>query len=314
MNETEPSYEPGSIEAAEQKWKRYHDEDPLDSIPRTLLSAADIELYAATVGLIHPFYPTKERLKSASYEVRFGTKFIYWNEQGKKKVKSIAKNDTFTLPANSISYVDLESEFLLPRYIGARFNLRIQHVHRGLLIGTGPLVDPGFRGNLLVPLHNLTSDPYTVRGDEGFIWVEFTKTSYKQSGANNVEEILKKWEERKNNMRPEVYFDNANKNRPIRSSIPVAIAEASKLANDSKIAAEKAERNSKIVLGIGIVAIVGIVISIYSLITTLFLNVHAADGENRTLQRDLDRANMQIESLKSELRAVKDEFQKQPNR
>ena len=56
-------------------------------------------------------------------------------------------------------------------------------MHRGLLLGTGPLVDPGFHGRLLIPLHNLTSDEYTIRGDEGLIWMEFTKTSHLQAAC-----------------------------------------------------------------------------------------------------------------------------------
>ena len=57
----------------------------------------------------------------------------------------------------------------LPNYIAVQFNLRITHVHRGLLLGTGPLVDPGFHGKILIPLHNLTSEKYIIRADEGLI-------------------------------------------------------------------------------------------------------------------------------------------------
>ena len=77
-------------------------------------------------------------------------------------------------------------------------------MHRGLLVGTGPLVDPGFRGKLLIPLHNLTLDAYEIRGDEGLIWVEFTKTSFKPEDEvkEGTQEALDAWESRKNNMTP----------------------------------------------------------------------------------------------------------------
>ena len=147
------------------------------------MSSEHIKAYVRETGLIFPFRDDTGRLKSASYEVCAGGQFIYWDEDGNKITAPITPDGTFTLPPNSISFVQIESQFLLPQYIGVRFNLRITHVHRGLLLGTGPLVDPGFHGGLLVPLHNLTSDEYTIRGDEGLIWVEFTKTSHEATRA-----------------------------------------------------------------------------------------------------------------------------------
>jgi hypothetical protein len=48
----------------------------------------------------------------------------------------------------------------------------------GPLLGTGPLVDPGFRGKLLIPMHNLTASDYELATKEALIWIEFTKTTY----------------------------------------------------------------------------------------------------------------------------------------
>ena len=63
----------------------------------------------------------------------------------------------------------------LPYYMAVRVNLRIKHVHRGILLGTGPLIDPGYDQPILIPLHNLTDQDYFIGLDEGLIWVEFTK-------------------------------------------------------------------------------------------------------------------------------------------
>lgn len=255
-----------------RKWEEHKDHDPssLRVIPPSLLSEAHIRAYADAVGLLYPFSREKSRFKAASYEVGFGSTFIFWDENGDKHVQTISRSGTFTLPPNSISFVDLESEFLLPRYIAVRFNLRIQHVHRGLLVGTGPLVDPGFHGNLLVPLHNLTSDPYTIRGDEGFIWVEFTKTSFESNKSvakapvKSDLALLEEWEARKNRMSPEIYFDKANKNRPIRSSIPLAIAETRKQAARADKAAKGAQRANAFFVGLGTLAIAGTVVGLFS--------------------------------------------------
>ncbi len=275
--------------------------------------------------MIYPFESRSGSLKSASYEVRAGGQFIYWGDDGRKIVQPVEPRGTFTLPRNSISYVQIEPDFLLPLYIAVRFNLRIAHVHRGLLLGTGPLVDPGFHGKLLIPLHNLTSDEYTIRGDEGLIWMEFTKTSHfaKDAGlADCPRDEFKATEPQKNDQPPEYYFDRASKNRPIRSSIPVVVAEAEKLARSAVDSAQRAERTNRILFGVGILTIAGIVVSLFSLMTAVNTNVvathnliknvsdmEAADvrGAADKLQRiqaQLDDARAQIDTLKADVRRL----------
>lgn len=78
---------------------------------------------------------------------------------------------------NSIAFVTLEPMFRIPDYLALRFNLKIVHVYKGLLLGTGPLVDPGFVGRLSIPLHNLTANTYTFHAGDGIIQMEFTKLS-----------------------------------------------------------------------------------------------------------------------------------------
>jgi deoxycytidine triphosphate deaminase len=151
--------------------------DPFPGIPPALLCKEHVRHYVRVTGMLCPFYPDDEdRLKAASYEAQ-PIRFIRWDENGKKIITNIERKDYrkngYELPANSITFVQIESKIRLPNYIALRFNLRITHVHRGLLLGTGPLVDPGFAGDLLIPLHNLTSEPYRIK--DGVIWIEFTK-------------------------------------------------------------------------------------------------------------------------------------------
>lgn len=136
--------------------------------------------------------------------------------------------------------------FRLPNYMAARFNLRIQNVHRGLLLGTGPIVDPGFCGHLLIPLHNLTSNRYSFRQGEGFTWFEFTKITPNRWDPKYLE--LKKvhkligelveFPEEKKDRDPREYLRRASA-EPIRSSISQAIINA----EDSAVrASEQAEQ------------------------------------------------------------------------
>ncbi|MDZ8091094.1 MAG: hypothetical protein RMZ42_04015 [Nostoc sp. DedQUE05] len=141
---------------AEDRFKIYRSLDPFDDIEPALLNSAHIYDYVAATGMIYPFDP--ENLKSASYEVKVLGECVYWDEEGQKVVQNIKEGDQFFLRPNSIAFVTLEPMFRLPDYIALRFNLKIKNVYRGLLLGTGPLVDPGFVGRLSLPLHNLTTN------------------------------------------------------------------------------------------------------------------------------------------------------------
>ena len=192
-----------------------------------------------------------------------------------------------------------------------RFNLRIQHVHRGLLLGTGPLVDPGFQGNLLIPVHNLTAEPYVLRADEGFIWMEFTRTSYVPTGeAHGVprsrEDVWANWERRKNSYRPEIYFDKANKNRPIRSSIPVAAAEALSRALRAERAAKRAATLNAIFFGLGTLAIAGTVAGLFSLFEAVKGNVNSAVTLASTVSSQANAADAEAKSASADVKSLKE--------
>jgi deoxycytidine triphosphate deaminase len=140
---------------AQDRYEQTRSLDPFPDIPPALLNSADVEDYVRSTGMIFPF--ARDRLKASSYRVSIGDRCIYWDKNGNDYDLFLREGEHFTLEQNSIAFVTTRERFRLPLYIGARFNLRIKNVHRGLLVGTGPLVDPGFSGRLLVPLHNLTT-------------------------------------------------------------------------------------------------------------------------------------------------------------
>lgn len=211
-------------------------EDPLPSVPCALLSSAEIYDYARITGMLFPFYP--ELLKSASYEVFLGGEVISWDDQHQKHSRRISRGEQLKLQPNSITFVQVEPIFRLPSYIAIRFNLRITHVHRGLLLGTGPLVDPGFGGKLLIPLHNLTASPYDIDTNKALIWIEFTKTTFfikpKEEIASPTCHFYP-FPESNKYLTAENYLYKANAGNPILSSIPDAIQQG-------RQSAERAER------------------------------------------------------------------------
>ena len=168
-----------------EEWRNheFYTFDPFaQEIQPALLNSADIKKYVDRGCLIERdvFYDKLDkRLKTASYEMRFLGELHRWDTKNDGTLEpccmKIRYGDAVKLPGNSITYLWMKEKLLLPEYIAARFNLHIRHVHKGILLGTGPMVDPGFSGSLLIPLHNLTNNDYEIDGGEGIIWVEFTK-------------------------------------------------------------------------------------------------------------------------------------------
>ena len=151
-------------EDAEKLYQATKDADPFPHIPPALLNSADIHDYIEATGMVYPYDP--KFMKSSSYEAQIGERAIYWDEKGEKKIVPLTETSSVKLAPNSLVFFETKQEFRLPPYMAIRFNLRITNVHKGLLLGTGPLVDPGFCGKLLIPIHNLTNNrAYPVDAD-----------------------------------------------------------------------------------------------------------------------------------------------------
>jgi deoxycytidine triphosphate deaminase len=226
-----------STAEADDRYRATIDKDPFPEISAALLNSADVEDYVRVTGMIYPFDRTC--LKACSYKISIGERYLYWDEHGKERFRKLKTGEGITLPPNSIAFVSTKEFFRLPRYIAARFNLSITNVHRGILLGTGPLVDPGFWGRLLIPLHNLTLNEYTFRSGEKFAWFEFTKVSpnywdetYERSGSR-LRGTYTPFDPTKTETPPEDYLRRAHP-KPIRSSIPEALERSAKSAEDAR--------------------------------------------------------------------------------
>ena len=163
-----------STDIARERAENFDGKDPFPWIRPALLSADDIKQYAKKTGMIAPLYDG-DRMKKASYQGKIGESAYEYNDS--EELVRVTIDDKLVVKANSIVFVECDIDFRLPNFIAVRFNLHIRHVHRGLLLGTGPLVDPGYCGKLCIPLHNLTNKDYPIPRNEGLIWMEFTKTS-----------------------------------------------------------------------------------------------------------------------------------------
>jgi hypothetical protein len=187
-------------------------------------------------------------------------------------------------------------------------------VHRGLLLGTGPLVDPGFVGRLFIPLHNLTSQPYTLLGGEGLIWVEFTKISPHPHWIDNIKNNngYKHFPPTNRYLPPQQYLDKAKLNSPARSSIPLEIEEAVRVSNDAKVIATQAEQRIEeevhkvdekvhtiqrnISLG-GIVAAIAVLIPVYGLVQDATQYVRESSNRDINLEKAIEEHKIVISDL-----------------
>ena len=322
-------------------FKKYKEIDPFESIPPALLNSADIYDYAVTTGMIDPFY--SENLKSGSYVVNIKGEVHSWKENKQKEITPLrTQGDRFTLERNSIAYLFLDTKFFLPDYIAMRFNLKIQHVHRGLLLGTGPLVDPGFAGQLFIPLHNLTTNPYTFRPGDGIIWAEFTKLSPIRGRKQFSDLVARKgtyipFPLGKMFMQPKDYIEQATLGNAVLSSIPDAISGAVISAEEANTSAKIASASAKEaevsatkahswVQTIGLGGLGAVIISVAALLYQAYqLDVQAKgliqDGINYTTSahsetseklKKVDQAIPRIEKLEKEIRDLKSQVQSAP--
>lgn len=318
--------EDGDAEAS-RLFEQSRNIDPYPGIDSALLNSADVEAYVRATGMISPFNLGDKKLKSASYEVDLSGWMHVWenNKCTRVVVELLEEGQQFVLKKNSIAFFYTKTKFRIPDYIALRFNLKITHVHRGLLLGTGPLVDPGYEGSLLVPLHNLTSNDYTFTVGEGLIWVEFTKLSNHRNWHKGYP-LRHRYEYRqfrsKKNPDAVAFLDKAHKGA-ITSSIPDAIDftkdEAQRAADQAQSAKTEAENIHKTfrkyslagALAVGI-SLVTIVYSTYNLvhdsasyISTAQQQLTSAQVQLATLQKNQDQLMIDYKSQQEELRKLK---------
>jgi deoxycytidine triphosphate deaminase len=115
-------------------------------------------------------------------------------------VKGEGNQDAFLVPANSLVFIRLKETLRLPFYLIARFNLKIRYVYQGLLLGTGPQIDPGYTGRIYIPLHNLTSEPVHILLETTFVSFDFERTTelvLEDGPAQNFDEFYDKYEHTK---------------------------------------------------------------------------------------------------------------------
>ncbi len=152
-----------------------------DGIPSGMLSSPHIAYCINRYKIIDNY--DKSCLGPATYHMRIGGKVLTWEKGDKVEFTLEEQEDKnrnirtqVELRPNSLTFITTIEKFNLPKDIIARFNLKSKWVHEGLLLGTGPIVDPELKANLLIPIHNFSNQDVTLHYNDKIISVEFTKT------------------------------------------------------------------------------------------------------------------------------------------
>jgi dCTP deaminase len=119
---------------------------------------------------IDPF--DEEQLQPASYDLRVG-------EQGattsSKHLVNIREQGFMILRPGDFGVVTTHEVLRLkPQFVG-RIGLRSKYARKGIVAITGPQIDPGYHGRLIVGLTNLTPRAISLPHKDDLLTVEFHK-------------------------------------------------------------------------------------------------------------------------------------------
>ncbi len=157
-------------EPADLDLPRSYYSDPTRGQPGGVLGGDRIRLLCAAFGMIRPY--DDRNLKPASYGLTLGT-----HAEVDGELREYEHGAPVVVGSGGWAKLVPAEAIVLPLYLVARIGLSVHLVHRGLLMGAGPQVDPGFQGYLCCPVHNLTGEAITLTVGERFGRIDFVSTT-----------------------------------------------------------------------------------------------------------------------------------------
>ena len=113
-----------------------------------------------------------ECLDAASYKLRLGDEAHVGGEWVR-----VSADNPLVIPAHQVAVVKTHEDVNLPRFLIARWNLRVKWVYEGLLWTGGPQVDPGWQGQLYCPIYNLAERQIVIPHKERVFTMDFALTT-----------------------------------------------------------------------------------------------------------------------------------------
>lgn len=146
--------------------------DSLQSTSGVLLSDHICE-YANEFQLIEPF--ETDQLKPAAYELTVGDKYSIEGEL--YDLSDEYGDNEITIPPFEVAVIKTYEKINMPRFLIARWNIKVKLAYKGLLWVGGPQVDPGYVGHLYCPIYNLSDAPVTISYRDTIAVMDFAKTT-----------------------------------------------------------------------------------------------------------------------------------------
>jgi deoxycytidine triphosphate deaminase len=151
--------------------------DTREAMPTGVLLSDEIKYYVNAFDMIRPF--VSENLKPAGYELTIGDEFVLEGQ-----IQDLKDGGKIRVPSFSVVVIKTAETLNLPRFLIARWNIRVHWAYEGLLWVGGPQVDPGWVGHLFCPLYNLSAKEVELRRGEAIALMDFVTTTPFREGQS----------------------------------------------------------------------------------------------------------------------------------
>ncbi len=122
--------------------------------------------------ILDPF--DSARVEPASYDIRVGT--WAFSSSSKEKV-NLSQKGVLIIEPGEFAVLESRERVELDARTAAQLGLRSDDARRGLLMLSGPQIDPGFIGILVVRVVNLAPKPIALPYEAPFLTVQFFRLS-----------------------------------------------------------------------------------------------------------------------------------------
>ena len=156
------------------------EKDPRDEVrnawPGAVLLSDEIEYYASSSDIPDGFHLLEPfelgRLRPASYQLTLGRKVHVGGQE-----RLLLDSEPLILKPHQVAVVSTHETIRIPRFLIARWSLRVDKIYEGLLWTGGPQVDPGWVGQLPCPIYNLAEREVELRYRDPMFTIDFVRTT-----------------------------------------------------------------------------------------------------------------------------------------
>src|SRR5437899_3155724 len=118
--------------------------------------------------VLEPFDPSK--VEPASYDIRVGNRAF---SSKSKDIEILSEKILLTLEPGEFAVIECREHVRLDAQHAAMLGLRSEYAQRGLLLLSGPQIDPGWGGIIVVRVVNLAPRTITLLYQDPFLTAQF---------------------------------------------------------------------------------------------------------------------------------------------